>query len=309
MCQGQTQPRQFDQGGGIGDARRKTGEQFLGFLFNGRGSKMPLQDTRSFMRSEDPGSLHRATSSSGEHPPEMAQPFQAPTEAPMTMSGLKTRAAPSTPLPGRPRTFLRQKAQVRSSCFHVRQIRMAFHPQAYGEEIARILALDGNGERLMPLAEGRCSSEEARDRLRGRSAKQWFPDARAPEASLSGLYPLFFLPGRSARDSARQSRPRTAVYWHGIMHRQEPDAANASYWFRRVGAHPIFDALAAAARAIASRYPDERFSPAETWDPFAFIDLCENARRRPGLPLEALATEIQRAEWQLLFDHCARPAR
>jgi hypothetical protein len=65
--------------------------------------------------------------------------------------------------------------------------------------------------------------------------------------------------------------------------------------------------LASAARDIASRYPDERFSPAEPWDPFAFIDLCEKARRNPGLPLAALATEIQRAEWQLLFDHCARP--
>jgi hypothetical protein len=185
---------------------------------------------------------------------------------------------------------------------------MAFHPQAYGEEIARILALDGNGERLMPLAEGRCSSEEARDWLAGRSAKQWFPDARAPEASLSGLY-LYFSCLEEAHEIAQGISTRDGSYWHGIMHRQEPDAANASYWFRRVGAHPIFSTLAVAVRAIAIRYPDERFSPAETWDPFAFIDLCEKARRRPGLPLEALATEIQRVEWQLLFDHCARPVR
>src|ERR1035437_261913 len=37
-----------------------------------------------------------------------------------------------------------------------------FDPYAYGDEIAAILALDGNGERLMPLAGGTCSSEEAR---------------------------------------------------------------------------------------------------------------------------------------------------
>ena len=33
---------------------------------------------------------------------------------------------------------------------------MAFSPDAYGPHVAAILALDGNGERLMPLAGGAC---------------------------------------------------------------------------------------------------------------------------------------------------------
>ena len=42
---------------------------------------------------------------------------------------------------------------------------LMFDPHAYGDEIAGILAFDGNGERLMPLAGGTCNSADAR-RLR-----------------------------------------------------------------------------------------------------------------------------------------------
>jgi hypothetical protein len=83
-----------------------------------------------------------------------------------------------------------------------------------------------------------------------------------------------------------------------IVHRQEPDAGNAGYWFRQVGAHPVFPALRERAAEIGVD-----FGPRS--DPIAFINLCERARQEPGSDAERLALETQRAEWQLLFDYCA----
>jgi hypothetical protein len=165
----------------------------------------------------------------------------------------------------------------------------------YSSEVVAILALDGAGERLMPLAMERCSSEAARERLRAVSAARLFAGARAPEAALSGLY-VYFSCFEEAHAMSQDIPTAEGSYWHAIVHRQEPDAGNAAYWFRRVGAHPIFPALA---RAAGQDGP---------WDPLAFIEMCEQARRQPGSELEARAQAIQRTEWQLLFDYCARPA-
>ncbi len=178
---------------------------------------------------------------------------------------------------------------------------MGFDPSAYGSEVAGILALDGNGERLMPLAMGRCSSEEARRRLAAAKAPLLFPGARAPEAAMAGLY-LYFSCIDEAHEVAQNISTPEGSYWHAIVHRQEPDAGNSSYWFARVGAHPLFPALRETAAEIG-------VDLGRRWDPVAFIDLCENARLRPGSPEERRALEVQRAEWQLLFGYCAAKKR
>ena len=176
---------------------------------------------------------------------------------------------------------------------------MSFDSQAYGPEVAAILALDGGGERLLPLEGKTCSSGEARTRIQAAGGKL-FAGARAPQAALAGLY-LYFSCWSDAHEVAQDVSGAEGSYWHAIVHRQEPDDWNSAYWFRQVGQHAIFPALAKAAAAIGVETDSD-------WDPHAFIELCARARALPGSELERQAKEVQRREWQLLFHYCAANA-
>jgi hypothetical protein len=164
---------------------------------------------------------------------------------------------------------------------------MSFDPAAYGPEIASILALDGNGERLIPLLRAAPAYPQARTRIQALSA---------PPIVKAGLY-LYFSFWDEAHETAQDIATPEGSYWHAIVHRQEPDAGNAGYWFGQVGTHPIFPPLRERAAAIGVD-----FGP--RWNPRAFIDYCEQSRQHLSSDNERCALEIQRAEWQLLFDHC-----
>lgn len=70
-------------------------------------------------------------------------------------------------------------------------------------------------------------------------------------------------------------------FLHGMMHRREPDSSNAKYWFRLVGEHASFPALASATKSLAVSKGKEAelaaLIPGDNWDPFAFVDACSRA--------------------------------
>lgn len=185
---------------------------------------------------------------------------------------------------------------------------MPFDSTVYGAEIAEILACDQNGYRLIPLVSGTCSSNQARVRLSGKRGPDLFPQALAPEAALAGLW-LYFSCLDESHELAQNIPSAEGSLWHGVVHRQEPDSGNAAYWFRQAGPHSIFPELCRAADEIVARYPEAEYRTGGKWDPFSFVTFCERARQQPDSPVERAALEIQRAEWQLLFDYCARQRR
>ena len=127
-------------------------------------------------------------------------------------------------------------------------------------------------------------------------------------ACLAGLWLYHDFLDESHRIS-QSLHGREGSYWHGIMHRREGDFANAKYWFRRTGPHPIHEALNAGARSLArSIGADAAFhrSPS-TWDAAAFVDLCAAACAGQNDAAD-LCRKIQEREWQLLFDYCYRHA-
>jgi hypothetical protein len=113
----------------------------------------------------------------------------------------------------------------------------------------------------------------------------------AAKAFMAGMWLLFDFLDESHEIS--QSLPdEWGAYWHGIMHRREPDAWNSKYWFRRVRTNPIAASLKIKAQEFGYDYRD----------PLVFVDDCERQRGK-GDEHERRLRLVQLAEIRLLLKH------
>ncbi len=115
---------------------------------------------------------------------------------------------------------------------------------------------------------------------------------------------------------AQGARPKESLFILALSERHRGRAHEAKAFFRQLDDHSIYPRLAQAATELIGSSPDgalNRFREIVNlngaWEPYAFIDIYEQARvDDTKITVGEFVREMQRQEFTLLFGHCFQAA-
>ena len=175
----------------------------------------------------------------------------------------------------------------------------------YSSTIATIVQKLEARDPLPPLAPSKEWDSQLTSRISDLSLEMLFDEQSIEDSTMGDAVQSGLLIWNDALDAShtisQNIESKTGSYWHGIMHRREPDYSNAKYWFGRVGVHPIFPALRERALGLLQSGSTQSESLAdyaeaigetEDWNAFRFVDWCQAADGDRSTP-EAVKTFLQ----------------
>ena len=191
----------------------------------------------------------------------------------------------------------------------------------YAPAIAEVIEKLEAGNPLPTLVPQKAWSPELTDALQSKSLDELFQGESVKNTTFGDAIKSGLLLWNDALDEShnisQELANQTGSYWHGIMHRREPDYSNAKYWFGRVGTHPIFPQLRERALAILNETPEpsdaltriaQTIETEPQWDAYQFIDWCQTAESESTEDVTRFLQQVQAEEIKLLLAYSYRNA-
>lgn len=191
----------------------------------------------------------------------------------------------------------------------------------YTSAIAEVIEKLETGNPLPTLVPQKAWSSELTDTLEAASLNELFDGASFKNTTFAEAIKSGLLLWNDALDESHTISQgladQTGSYWHGIMHRREPDYPNSKYWFGRVGTHPIFPALRERALELFEETENpsdalteigQAIATEENWDSYQFIDWCQAAEGDSDSDVTRFLQQVQAEEIKLLLAYSYRNA-